>query len=369
MLLFKPVRVGLIGCGANSSTYLSLCRKFDVLQLYACADLEFHRAEARAELFNIPNVFTVDEMLQDKKVQLILNLTPAKAHAKINLAVVQAKKHLYSDFPLGLTQAETQEVLAEGLKHQVLVGCGPDAFFNGGWQTARKLIDDDVIGTPLSAVAFTGSGGHEEWHPDPEFFYQPGGGPMLDTGIYALSALVHLLGPVARVCGSAKQSSNERTIQSEKKRGLKFPVRVPTHHAAILDFTCGTIGTLIQSYDLSAHQLPSLEIHGTKGTLSLSTVSSSGCPVKLCLRGALEWEEVTLTHPKEVGRGIGLADMAYAITHERPHRAHGQLSAHLLEIILALEEANRSGHYVNITSSPTRPAQLPPNLPPNELDF
>jgi predicted dehydrogenase len=214
-----------------------------------------------------------------------------------------------------------------------------------------------------------GCPGHEHWHPDPESFYLPGGGPILDTGLTYLSALVSLLGPIARVSGSARMSATERTITSEKKRGQKIPVQVPTHISGSIDFTSGVTATLIQSYDLAAHQLPALEIYGTKGTLSLPDPTTFDDKLKIRLLGSGDWEDVALTHPKGLGRGLGVADMAYAITHNRPHRANETFAYHVLDAALALEESSQANQHFGLASTCERPAALPHDLAANEFDF
>ncbi len=369
MLLFNPVKVGLIGCGSASGAYLSRLKKFEILELYACADIEIYRAEAKAEQYKIPRVYTEDELLQDKKIQVVLNLTPPRVHARINLAAVQTGKHLYSDKPLTLTREEAQALLTEARERRLLVGCAPDTFLGGGIQTCRKLIDDGVIGQPIAATAFMACAGHENWHRAPERYYQPGGGPMLDMGPYYLTTLVYLMGPIVRVCGSARASFPERIITTENRRGTRIPVQVPTHYSGILDFSSGAIGTVIQSFDMPFHHLSHIEIYGTKGTISVPDPNSYDGPVQIRLSAAADWEDVNLSHSKDMGRGIGLADMAYAITHDRPHRANGELAFHVLDVMLAFEESSQSGRHVIVESSCVRPAPLPLGLAPGELDF
>jgi predicted dehydrogenase len=369
MMLLKPVKVGIIGCGSVSGSYISRLKKFPVLEIHACADLELYRAEAKAEQYKIPRACTVEELLKDKKIQVVLNLTPPKLHARINLAILQAGKHLYSEKPLTLSREEAKKLLTEAFQQKLLIGCAPDTFFGGGIQTCRKLIDEGAIGVPIAATAFMGSAGHEHWHPAPEIFYQPGGGPMFDMGPYYLTTLVYLIGRIARVSGSARASYPERTITTESRRGATIPVQVSTHYSGVIDFANGAIGTIIQSFDLPSHHLPHIEIYGTEGTLSVPDPYTYDGPVKIRSHRSNDWREVPLTHSRDVGRGVGLADLAYAITHGRPHRAHGQLAYHILDVMLAFEESSHSGHHILIETPCERPTPLPTDLAPGELDF
>jgi predicted dehydrogenase len=242
----------------------------------------------------------------------------------------------------------------------VRVGCAPDTFLGGGIQTCRKLIDDGWIGAPVAAVAFMMSHGWESWHPDPEFYYELGGGPMLDMGPYYLTALVSLLGPIVRVTGSARISFPERTIGSGPKQGQKIAVETPTHVAGVLDFGGGAVATIITSFDVWAANLPRIEIYGSAGSLSVPDPNTFGGPVRIRLAGEGEWRDVPLTHGfTENSRGLGVADMAHAIRAGRPHCASGELAYHVLDVMAAFEEASAAGRHVPITSGPPRVAALP----------
>jgi predicted dehydrogenase len=251
----------------------------------------------------------------------------------------------------------------------VRIGCAPDTFLGGGLQTCRQLIDEGAIGQPVAATAFMMSPGHERWHPEPDFFYQPGGGPMFDMGPYYLTALASMLGPVRRVTGSARITSPERTITSQPRYGQKITVRVPTHVAGILDFASGVVGTIITSFDVWAAQLPRIEIYGTEGTLSVPDPNTFGGPVSIWRAGVKEWSDVPLTHGYiENSRGLGVADMAQALRSGRPHRANGDLAYHVLDIMEAFHDASREGRHIDLASSCDRPAPLPVGLRPGLLD-
>ena len=369
MVPFKPVKVGILGCGSTSGAYLSRLKKYPLVELYACADLEIYRAEARAEQYKIPRVYVVDELLEDKKVQLVVNLTPAAIHGRTNLSILLAGKHLYSERPLALHREEARNLLAEGQARHLLLGSAPDTFLGGGLQTCRQLLDAGAIGEPVAAVAFMGSRGPEHWHPAPEAFYQAGGGPMVDSGFYYLSALVSLLGPVTRVSCSCRSVRSSRTISTAARAGVSFPVQIPTHYSATLDFNNGVIATVLQSYDVTDHHLPHLEIYGTEGVLSLPDPDSYDGPVRIRRTLDAEWTEVALTHVKGIGRGVGVADLAYALASKRRHRANEQLAFHLLDILLACDESSQMGQHIKVGSTCERPAPLPPGLALHELDL
>jgi predicted dehydrogenase len=364
----ERVKIGIIGTGHIFGAYVRGCRAFNILELAACADLDRRVADAKAEEFHVPRVCSVEELLADPEIQIVVNLTIPRAHAEVSLAIIRAGKHAYSEKPLGVTRAEGDKILATAKKTGVLVGCAPDTFFGGGQQTCRKLIDDGWIGEPVAAVAFMTNHGHESWHPNPDFYYQVGGGPMLDMGPYYLTALINLLGPVKRVSGSTRITFPERIATSEGNRGRRIPVKVPTHVTGVIDFVSGSVGTILTSFDVWAAHLPRIEVYGSDGSLSVPDPNIFGGRVQARRAGADEWSELPLTHSDQVGRGIGVADMAYAITFGRLHRASGELAYHVLDAMQAFEESSQSGMHIEMTSRPSRPAALPVGLREGELD-
>ena len=214
------IKIGIIGCGNISSVYMENCPKFDHIDLVACADLDVQRAIAQAEKFNIPKAYTVEELLDDPEIDLVINLTIPKADASVSIQALEAGKHVYSEKPLTVTREGGQLILETAAKG-LLVGSAPDTFLGAGIQTAVQLIENGEIGTPIGASAFMIGRGHEHWHPDPAFYYDAGGGPMFDMGPYYLTALIALLGPINRISGSARISFPERTILSHPKAGKK----------------------------------------------------------------------------------------------------------------------------------------------------
>jgi predicted dehydrogenase len=359
-----PVKVGVIGCGDISRAYLENARTFHILDVVACADLYLERAQERAQEFHIPRACTVAELLADPEIELVINLTIPAAHAEIGLAALEAGKCVYNEKPLAIVRKDAQRMLGKAADKHLLVGCAPDTFLGGGLQTCRKVIDDGEIGEPIAASAFMLSHGHENWHPDPAFYYRIGGGPMFDMGPYYLTALIALMGPIRRVTGSTKITFPTRTITSEPHAGDEIEVTTPTHITGIMDFASGAIGTISTSFDVWSTTLPPIEIYGTQGTLLLPDPNTFGGPVRMRKAGEHTWRDVPLTHGyTKNSRGIGAADMAYALRSGRPHhRANGELAYHVLDTMCAFEDASHGGKHTRLTSTCVRPEPLPPGL-------
>jgi predicted dehydrogenase len=361
--------VALIGCGNISDIYFENCAKLDGVQAIACSDLDMERARAKADKHGIATVGTTREILADERIDIVLNLTVPQAHAGITLAALEAGKHVYSEKPLAVSRDDGRRIVDLARERGLRVGCAPDTFLGGGLQTCRKLIDDGAIGRPVAASAFMLCPGHEMWHPSPEFFYKPGGGPMFDMGPYYVTALVTLLGPVASVCGSTASAHAERTITSQPHHGKIVTVEIPTHVAGIMNFTAGAVATIVTSFDVWHHNMPCLEIYGTQGSLSVPDPNSFGGPVRLRSSSDREWREVPLTHGyAENCRGVGLADMANGLRSGRAHRASGDLAFHVLEIMHAFHQASDQRRNIALEHPCDRPAPLPLGLTDGQLD-
>jgi predicted dehydrogenase len=274
---------------------------------------------------------------------------------------------VYAEKPFAIQKADGYQMLQLAREKGLRIGCAPDTFLGGGLQTCRKLIDAGAIGYPVAAVACMAGHGMETWHPNPEFFYKIGGGPMLDMGPYYLTALVSLLGPIRRVTGSAKASFPERIVTSQPNPGKRITVETPTHIAGVMDFASGAVGTIITSFDVWGANLPRIEIYGSEGSLSVPDPNTFGGTVKIFKPGK-SWEETPLTHGyTQNSRGLGAADMAQAILTGREHRASGDLAFHVLEAMLSFEQASRSGSHILLDSSCDRPAPMPADLKPGEV--
>jgi predicted dehydrogenase len=365
----QKTKIGVIGCGNISGIYLEQAQTFDILEVKAVADIIPERSKARAEEFHIPCVYTDEELLADPEIEIVVNLTPPLVHAEIGLLAVEAGKSVYDEKPLTVRREDAAKILKIASERGLRVGGAPDTFLGGGLQTCRKLIDDGWIGEPIAATAFMLCHGHESWHPSPEFYYQVGGGPMFDMGPYYLTALVSMMGPVARVSGSTRITFPTRTITSQPKYGTVVDVEVPTHVTGVLDFASGAIATIVTSFDVWSAEVPRIEIYGTRGTLSVPDPNTFGGPVRVRLAGASEWSEVPLTHGYAKNkRSLGVADMAYGLRTGRPHRANGEMAYHVLDIMHSIHDAASSGKRIELSSSCSRPAPFPLGLLEGQLD-
>ncbi|PRB40837.1 oxidoreductase [Arthrobacter sp. MYb23] len=352
----KPLNVGVIGCGAIIAQYLANFRQLDSINLVAVADLDPARAQAVADSYDGVRALSVDELLAAEDVDLVLNLTIPAAHADIALKAIAAGKSVYGEKPLAATTAEAQQVLDAAFAAGVTVGCAPDTVLGTGIQTARKAIDDGLIGAPISATATMATPGHERWHPNPDFYYQPGGGPLLDMGPYYVSALVTLLGPVVSVIGAASHTRGERTIGSGPRQGQVVPVDIDSHVTGVLVHASGALSTLFMSFDAVKTKSSNIEIHGETGSLIVPDPNHFDGDVQLFALGADDWETLPVSAGYvNSGRGFGIADLAATPAGQEP-RAGGQLAFHALDVMESVLESAKSGQAVAIKSTAPRPA-------------
>jgi predicted dehydrogenase len=353
----EPLRIGMVGAGKISGQYLDTIARLDGLRLTAVTDLDPGRAKEAAARAGAEAVGGVARLVARDDVDAVLNLTVPAVHAEVALAAVAAGKHVYGEKPLAATREEAAAVLAAARAAGVRIGSAPDTVLGTGTQTARKAVDDGLIGTPVAATAFMTTAGHEAWHPDPEFYYRPGGGPLLDMGPYYLSALVHLLGPVVKVTGAVATPRAERGIGSGPRAGQRFPVEVATHVTGLLEHAGGALTTLIMSFDIHAARLPRIEVHGTAGSLSVPDPNGFDGRVELYADGA--WRPLPVSAGyRDAGRGTGLADLADAVATGRPHLASAELAQHVLDVMLTLLDAARGGTALPVTVTCERPARV-----------
>ncbi|MEI8095496.1 MAG: Gfo/Idh/MocA family oxidoreductase [Spirochaetales bacterium] len=350
----KKLGVGIIGCGNISSIYLKNgTTLFDNLEIRAVADLDLARAQARATEFGVAKVCSVKELLADKSIDVVLNLTVPLAHYSVCKAALEAGKHVYVEKPLAVKLEEGEELAALAKAKGLYLGGAPDTFLGGGIQTCVKLIEDGWIGTPIGATAFMVCGGHEHWHPDPAFYYQVGGGPMFDMGPYYLTALVALLGPAVSVAGMTSKARGQRTISSAPKKGTVMDVEVPTHIAGLVRFASGATATVVTSFDVAggSSHVP-LEIWGTGGTLQVPDPNAFGGPVRYRKAGQSEWSEIPLLFGyAENSRGLGLSEMATAISEGRPARAGVGMTLHVLELMHAFHRSADTKRQVTLKTT------------------
>ena len=358
----KKVGVGVIGCGVISGAYLKAAQGFPILDIRGLADMAPAAAEVRAKEFDLKAV-GVDALLADPTIEIILNLTVPKAHVEVGLKALDAGKHVYSEKPLGVAFKDGKKLVDRAAKKKLRVGSAPDTFLGGAHQTCRKLIDGGKIGTPVGGTAFFMCPGHERWHPAPDFYYQVGGGPILDMAPYYLTDLVNLLGPVARVAAITTMPKKTRTITSKPHYGQSIPVEVDTHAAGTLQFHSGALVQLSMSFDVWAHRHVPLEIYGSKGSLAVPDPNYFGGDIEFAAEKD-KWVKLKTELPYADGnyRSIGLADMAFAIRSKRPHRASGEIALHVLEVMEAFGRSSKSGKAVAITTRPERPAPLSESL-------
>ena len=364
----ERVRVGVIGTGAISGAYLGMAKNFPLVEMAACADLNLDAARAKAREFQIPKACSVDELLADSSIAIVLNLTVPKAHVPIAMRALEVGKHTYCEKPLGINREEGVRLLDAAAAKKLRVGCAPDTFLGAGIQTSRKLIDEGAIGRPISFTAFMMGRGHEHWHPSPEFYYEKGGGPMFDMGPYYLTALLNLLGPVKRVTGFTSMSRPTRTIvhkDNEGKPGPKYgkqiDVETADHYVGAMEFASGAVGTIIQSFAMRAAEYDRgnpIHIFGTAGAIKVPDPNQFDGKVLLCRYNEEKDEYVEVPHatPAGYGRSVGLADMAAAIRNNRPHRCSAEQAFAVLDLMQAFDDSSATGGAIAPSIRYERPA-------------
>lgn len=363
--------VGIIGCGNISDAYFNGAKRSRLIRIKACADLRFEAAQAKAEAHGA-QAMSVEQLLADPEIEIVINLTVPLAHALVSQQILAAGKHVYLEKPLAANFADAQTMLAAAKAQGLRVGCAPDTFFGGAHQACRAAIDAGRIGKPIGGSVAVLSHGMEAWHPNPEFFFKRGGGPIHDVGPYYVTQLVNLMGPVAQVCAVATIGNLTRTIGSEPLKGRKLEVEVPTTVNGALLFANGANVAMSASWDVWGHQRSPIEIYGTEGSLlAVDPNYFGGSPQ--CREADGAWQPLDITaHPFGVEnqatpfgakvadyRIVGVVDMAMAIRQGRPHRATGELALHVLEVLDAFERSSVEGRHVNIMMPVERPAPVP----------
>jgi predicted dehydrogenase len=361
------LRIGVVGAGQISGAYLGTLRRLSNVQVVAVADLDPERAGAAAAATPGARPLTAADLFAAGDVDLVLNLTIPAAHAEVAHAAIAAGKHVYGEKPLAVTTGQAREVLDAAARAGVRVGCAPDTVLGTGVQTARACLDAGQIGAPVAATAFMVTPGHERWHPAPEFYYQPGGGPLFDMGPYYLTALVTLLGPVRRVAGMAATPQATRIIGSGPRAGTEIEVAVATHVTGMLEHASGALSTLVMSFDVWAGRLPPIEVYGTGGSLSVPDPNGFSGAAQVFRAGAEDWAPVAEAGGyRGAARGYGVSDLASALTTGTAHRASGEVAYHVLDLMEGLLAAAGSGHSVDITSRCDRPPIVPFGARPDD---
>jgi len=359
-----PVGVGVIGAGVISNTYLENLNSFADTAVLAIGDLYPDIAEAQAEKHDIPSAGDVDTVLSNPDVEIVVNLTVPAAHAEVASKVLSAGKHVWNEKPLALDRTSAKALLDQADAAGLRVGCAPDTFLGGGLQTTRRLIEQGRIGAPLTALVLMQSPGPERWHPNPAFLFQEGAGPLFDIGPYYLTALVQFFGPIAAVAAIGARSRETRVIGSGPKAGEEFAVTVPSHVSASARFESGQSATMIFSFD-SPRRRTLLEVTGSEATLEVPDPNMFFGPIGLMTRD--DEEPKVVAEGKQLSsRGTGVLDMARAGREGRPHRAQGALAYHVLDTMIAINDAIDAVSYVKVESTVEVPPLLPEDWDPKE---
>ncbi|MBY3254276.1 Gfo/Idh/MocA family oxidoreductase [Rhizobium laguerreae] len=364
------LRIGVVGCGNISLAYMRNAPLFRGVEIIACADLNADAAKRRAAEFNL-RAADVDSLIDDKNIDLILNLTIPAAHFDVLMRALSAGKHVFTEKPLGVTAAEGRGLVDAAAAKGLMLGSAPDTFLGAAGRHARRQMEASAIGKPVTGTAFMMGRGMEHWHPDPSFYYQAGAGPLMDMGPYYLTMMVNLMGPIRRVQAVATSGQEERLITAEgPKQGTTFKVGTPTSVLSLLEFECGATVTFGTSWDVFRHSNHPIELHGTEGSLRLPDPDNFGGSVALSSRGA-PWQETDtsgelfgavnwpIAAPDRANyRMLGLADLARAIVEGRKPRASGDLALHVLEVMEAILRAGETGAAQTISGIVAQPREL-----------
>jgi predicted dehydrogenase len=363
--------IGIIGCGNISAAYLRLAPLFRGVEMRAVADLSLESARARAAEFGV-RACTVDELLVADDIDVVVNLTIPEAHFEVTQSILEAGKHAYSEKPLVLTLEQGEALRAIADARSLRVGSAPDTFLGGVHQQARATIDEGVIGDVVAGSAHVMSHGMEHWHPNPDFFFQPGAGPVLDIGPYYITNLVQLLGPVKRVAALATAAEAFRTISSEPRAGERIPVNTPTNIHALLEFEQGATFTLSASWDIWAHRHANMELYGKKGSLFVPDPNFFGGQLEVAdesgsIAPLAPWDHA-FGRPNQTHvsgwvanyRMAGLADMTDALQADRPHRCSLDLAIHVVDVMTSILHAGGRGEFIDVVTRCNRPEPLDP---------
>lgn len=366
----QTLRIGVVGCGSISLAYMRNAPLFRGVEITACADINADAARRRAAEFNL-RAAEVDALIDDRNIDLILNLTIPAAHFDVSMRALSAGKHVFTEKPLGVTAAEGRLLVGAAAEKGLMLGSAPDTFLGAAGRYARRQMEAGAIGRPVTGTAFMMGRGMEHWHPDPGFYYQAGAGPVMDMGPYYLTMMVNLMGPIRRVQAVATSGQEERLITAEgPKQGTTFKVGTPTSVLSLLEFDCGATVTFGTSWDVFRHSNHPIELHGTEGSLRLPDPDNFGGRIALSNRGA-PWEETDtsvalfgavnwpIAAPDRANyRMLGLADLARAIIEGRAPRASGDLALHVLDVMEAILRAGETGVAQTIPDTVAQPSEL-----------
>jgi predicted dehydrogenase len=370
----EKLGVGIIGCGNISESYLRLAPTFKALEVRRVADVYHAAAEKRAAEFGVTAV-SVDDLLAADDIDVVVNLTIPDAHYRVSKSILEAGKHAYTEKPMVLTLDEGEDLRRIGEAKGLRVGSAPDTFLGGSHQMARHLLDEGKVGTIIGGTAHVMSHGMEHWHPNPGFFFLPGGGPILDLGPYYVTNLIQLIGPVKRVAALTTSATPTRLVTAEgPMKGQEIPVKTPTNVHALLEFASGATITLGHSWDVWAHRHPNMDLYGLEGSMYVPDPNFFGGDLQVAGRDGVAQSVELWDHPFGVNnqhregrpsvanyRTAGLADMAQALVEGRPHRCSLDLALHAVDVMTSILKAGETGQWVTLTTTCERPAALGPS--------
>jgi predicted dehydrogenase len=353
----RPLGVGIVGCGNISGQYLRHLVTFPDVQVLFCADVDTERARAQAAAYDVPAAGSVQQALEHPGVELVVNLTIPAAHAEVALAAITAGKHVWNEKPLAPDLASGYALLDHARRAGLRVGCAPDTLLGAGLQSTRRLISAGVIGTPVSALTLLQGPGPESWHPDPEFLFAKGAGPLFDLGPYYLSVLAMLFGPATAVGAVGRRARDTRVIGSGPRAGTEFAVEVQTYVSVLAEYAGGQAASLLFSWDSPLGRAGFVEITGTEATLAVPDPNRFDGDLRVRRARETEWTVIP-SAGAAAGRGTGVVDMARAIRHGEPHRASGEMALHVLEMMTAIERSASGAGFEAIESVFDVPAEL-----------
>lgn len=360
-----PVGVGVIGAGVISDQYLSNLTVFPDVTVRFIADIDLPRAAAQAEKWGVPGSGTVEELLADDDIEIVVNLTIPAAHVEVALQALAAGKHVWCEKPYALDRASAAELRDAAAAAGKTVSVAPDTFLGAGLQTALRTIRDGRIGRPLNGLTLFQSPGPESWHPSPEFLFAYGAGPLFDIGPYYITTLVQAFGPVKKVTATASKSRATRTIGSGPKAGTEFPVDVPTNHSALIEFENGGSAQSVFSFESDRGRTGFVEIAGETGTVVFPDPNNFDGDTELYALGSEEPETIPAVG-STYSRGTGVVDLARSLRAGDENRVPGALAFHVLDVMVSIAEAAERGEAVLVESTVSPSPTLPEGWDPAE---
>ena len=363
----EKIGVGIVGAGNISDQYLSNLTSFPDFEVLFVADLVRERAASQAKKWGVPANGTLDELLANDQIQLVINITNPASHVSVSLAALNAGKHVWSEKPMALDRSGAAQLLEAAKNNGVRLGIAPDTFLGAGIQTGLNSIREGSIGQPLTALTIFQTAGPDSWHPDPAFLFAKGAGPLFDMGPYYVTTLVQIFGEATRVTATSSKSQEMRVVGSGPKKGTSFPVEEPTQITALIEFSSGASAVSIFSFE-AAHEVTGfVEISGTKGAISFPDPNNFD-------------GEIVLYHPDQEpkkltaignthGRGLGALNMMQSFHAGKSHIASAELGNHVLDILISISESAQQKQSVDVISTLGTHTSLDPSWDPLRRSF